>query len=151
MVVVGDERKWCKKLEELVEYYNEHKCLPPYNINIGKWCSVQRYRHRKGLLGSVRVAQLNALYFWKWYIYRHYDVDGALKSNNIYSRLNDAHARKWMRSYNGLCGFYQKHKRIPKYKECAYSEWLINQRNLMKCNVLEQWKVDLLNKLPCNQ
>lgn len=46
--------------------YQHHEALPDHELNLSRWCVVQRQEHRYGRLAAERVAALEAVSGWQW-------------------------------------------------------------------------------------
>jgi superfamily II DNA or RNA helicase len=136
---INDE-KWNLKYEQLVGFYNENnrfpKCEELYNnIRIGGWISHQREYYRSNKLSKYKIDKL---------------VSISIEWNKSQTSKSD---ENWNFHYEQLIIFYKEYNRLPKDNrikdvETKLAQWIVQQRQKLKNERLDQIKLDKLKIIP---
>jgi len=114
---------WLNKFSLLEEYVTIHNTIPPKNIiykniNIGNWCSTQRYYYLYGYLKDTKkIEKLESIPEWYW---------GEKKIKNP----------SWDKIYNILKDYIEKYNKLPliqdEYCNVRIGNWCFYQRQSYK-------------------
>ena len=123
---------WDKNYAELVAYKEEHgHCnINKENSSLGRWCSFQRKRHKKGNISPEQIAQLEKLGF-RW------------NTNDVLSALWDKHYAQLVafKKVNGHCEVPFENGTSP------LGAWCATQRRFAKKAKLSQERIARLDVL----
>lgn len=105
------------------------------DTNIGYWCYLQRYLFKNGRLKQWRINKLQSINF-------------PFNVKIIVTMRNEV---KWKNTFNLMIEFKERYGRLPysheKFKNVDLGTWSAYQRIKNKRNLLEQYKIDLLNSI----
>ena len=151
-VRVSLDDKWNEKYKLAEEYYNEHKNLliPKsyviHGVNLGNWIAWQRQNYKNNKLSEERINKLNKIKM-VWVVPKE-----LYNRNSHHKRKNPKLQKMWEDKYKLAEKYYKEHKDllIP-YSYVVnginLGQWISNQRQYYRKNLLSKEKIDKLNKI----
>ena len=151
-VRVSLEDKWNEKYKLAEEYYKEHKdLLIPKSyvingVNLGNWIAWQRQNYKNNKLSEERINKLNKIKM-VWVVPKE-----LYNRNSHHKRKNPKLQKMWEDKYKLAEKYYKEHKDllIPYsyvVNDINLGQWISNQRQYYRKNLLSKEKIDKLNKI----
>ena len=101
---------WDQAYSQLQLFHAKQDCLPQKDEGpLGRWCSAQRLRMKRGQLGPHQQAKLERIPGWVWSLPQPTNVSTTWSSNNQYGampRRNEGELGEWCRQQRDK---YQRH------------------------------------------
>lgn len=99
---------WDQAYSQLQLFHAKQGCLPRKDEGpLGRWCSAQRLRLKRGQLGPYQQAKLEQIPGWLW----------------------SSESTEWSKNYNKLVDFHNRHGKVPGRQYTGkLGEWCKEQR-----------------------
>jgi hypothetical protein len=143
-----EDEIWAENLEVLRKYVTVYKTLPARVLvwngrSIGRWAEDQLQKHCKGHLSAERIAALESVSLWKWWLRK--------------KKMSSYGINKWNEWLKILHEYVKIHQQQPDQltvwthddgSERKLGKWVSNQRQSYKRNLLSQAQINALETVP---
>lgn len=133
---------WDRFYSELEQFVADHgHAKPPLRSRLGEWCERQRIAFRRGMLDAEHAALLRVLPGWTW----------------------NLEEQRWLEQWTQVVDLYNRYgKRVitdpdlaairlqnpdPKSRVSTVGRWCASNRQLMRCDDLDEWRRDKLTQI----
>jgi hypothetical protein len=126
------EEVWSENFRRVKEFYDEHRHLTlprtdPESLRLTQWLTYQRHRNK-----ALRKDQLERL--------------ESIKYNTVPIQRKD-HEHEWNVKYNRLKKLHDCTDHVKKVKDRDLVCWVARQRSLLKSNLLDPTRQEMLKKI----